>query len=649
MSHRSRRAPRAFLRPLLPILLVAGAIATAGAGETPDFAWGSYGGDKGNSKYAPLSQIDASNVANLGIAWRWVSPDDTSDPKIRTYRFEATPIQVGDALYSSLSSGRVVCLDAATGEQRWIFDPKSYELIRRPTNLGWVHRGVAYFDDGADGRIIHATHCFRLFAINAKTGEPIESFGDGGVVDLTQGLRREIDRTKVQITSPPTICRGVAVVGSSIFDGPSMKEMPPGDVRGVDCMTGEVKWTFHTIPQPGEFGHETWEDGSWEYTGNTNVWTISSADEELGYVYLPIGCPTNDWYGGHRKGDNLFGSSIVCLKAETGERVWHFQMVHHDLWDYDNPAAPVLCDITVDGKAIKAVAQITKQSFTYVFDRVTGEPVWPIVEKPVPQTDVPGEKTSPTQPHPTKPLPYDTQGVSEDNIIDLTPELRAEAKAILDRFVHGPLFTPPSEKGTIEMPGWQGGGNWGGAAFDPETGRLFVPSISSPIQSKLGRPDAARSNFDFVRSGSMDVPAPKGGAKDGLSLFKPPWGRITAIDLNSGDHAWMIAHGEGPKTHPAIAHLNLGDLGSIQRGSVLATKTLLFAFEAAAGFGTAPPGNHPRVRAIDKATGKIVHSLDLPAFPGGSGMSYMQGGKQFVVVAIGGGSAPSEFVALALP
>ena len=303
------------------------------------------------------------------------------------------------------------------------------------------------------------------------------------------------------MTSPPVICRDVVVVGSSISDGPQFKEAPRGDVQAFDVRTGKPAWIFHAIPQEGEFGNDTWEDDSWKYTGNANVWTLMSADEELGYVYLPMSTPTNDWYGGHRLGDDLFAECLVCVEAKTGKRVWHFQTVHHGLWDYDLPGAPVLCDIKVDGKPIKAVAQITKTGFTFVFDRATGKPVWPIEERPVPQSTVPGEKTSPTQPFPTKPAPYERQGSTEDNLIDFTPELRAEAKEILDEYDHGPLFTPPTERGTINLPGWAGGANWWGAAFDPDTGLFYVPSITSPITVKLNKPDPERSNLRFVRGG----------------------------------------------------------------------------------------------------------------------------------------------------
>ncbi len=613
-----------------------------------DGEWNQYSGDMGSTKYSPLDQINRDNFKNLEIAWRWTSLDDTATPPIRAYRFEPTPIKIGTKLYSSLSSSNVVCLEAATGKLVWSYDAK---VAKRPTNLGYVHRGVSYWTDGKEERILIGTGGAFLVALDAKTGQPCPDFGDAGRVDLTLGMRREVDRAQYAVSSPPIICRDVVVVGSSIFDGPTQTKMPPGDVRGYDVRTGKQVWNFQTIAQPGEFGNDTWEEESWKDTGNANVWTMMSADDELGYVYLPIGTPTNDWYGGHRHGNGLFGESLVCLEAATGKRVWHFQMVHHGNWDYDPPAAPILCNITVDGKPIKAVAQLSKQGFCYVFDRVTGEPVWPIIEKPVPQSTVPGEKSSPTQPFPTKPPPYERQGVTEDDIIDFTPELKAEALEILKKYDYGPLFTPPTEKGNIELPGWQGGANWGGGAFDPETGILYVPSITDPIRVALTKPDPNRSNFMYSRSGTMSVDGPKGGGKSALPLFKPPYGRITAINLNKGDHAWQVPHGDGPRDHPLLKDLKLGPLGSKARSGAIATKTLLIAAEAAGGYGGAGGDDAPKqkMRAFDKATGELIHEIDLPAAAGGTPMTYMIDGRQIIIVAVGGGKSPSEFIAYALP
>mgnify|MGYP002621839887 CR=1 FL=1 len=607
--------------------------------------WRHYGSTAASTKYSPLDQINKDNVEKLEVAWTWDSPDLPMQAKNRrlfSFAHEITPLKIGDTLYTSTSLAQVVAIDAKTGKNKWVFDTEAYKS-GRPTNLGYVHRGVAYWTDGKEERILVATHDANLWAIDAKTGTPISEFGDGGKVDLTKAIPRAQKARNYACTSPPIICRDVVAVGSSISDGPQFKEAPRGDIQAFDVRTGKPAWLFHVIPQKGEFGNETWEDNSWEYTGNANVWTLMSADEELGCFYLPFSTPTNDWYGGHRLGDNLFAESLVCVDAESGKRKWHFQTVHHGLWDYDLPGAPVLCDIEVDGKPIKAVAQITKTGFTFVFDRETGKPVWPIEERPVPQTSVPGEKTSPTQPFPTKPAPYELQGSTEENLVDFTPEIKEEAKQILDKYDHGPIFTPPTERGTINMPGWAGGANWWGAAFDPETGLFYVPSISSNILVKLNKPDPARSNLDYVRGGPAfagAVPGPKG-----LPLFKPPWGRITAIDLKTGEHAWMVPHGDGPRK--AVSELvghDVGPLGSGGGGPLL-TKTLLFVGQGGGGRGGRSGGGTNVLRAFDKATGEVVAAIELDSRPSGTPMTYAVDGKQYIVLATNDG----RLVALSLP
>ncbi|MEC8349743.1 MAG: pyrroloquinoline quinone-dependent dehydrogenase, partial [Pseudomonadota bacterium] len=405
--------------------------ATANAGNTD---WPTYGNDAGSSKYAALEQINSGNVADLRVAWQWQSPDNAlvkADPKKTPWGFKSTPLKIGNVLYISTSLGQVAAINATNGQTIWLFDTRTYD-DGRPTNLGYNHRGVAHWSNGKDKSIIFMpTNNAYLWALDAKTGKPVDGFGDSGRVDLTLGLGRPVDRKLYSVISAPTVVADVVVVGSSILDGPENKTMPPGHVRAFDPLTGEQVWMFHTIPQGKEFGADTWEDESWRYTGNANVWTGMSADQNLGYIYLPTGTPTNDWYGGHRLGDNLFAESLVCVDARTGKRVWHFQMVHHGLWDYDLPAAPTLMDIEVAGKSIQAVAQVTKQGFVFVFDRVTGEPVWPIIETPVPQRSVPGEQASPTQPIPSKPAPFERQGMNEQQLIDFSPELFAEAKKIM--------------------------------------------------------------------------------------------------------------------------------------------------------------------------------------------------------------------------
>lgn len=595
--------------------------------------WPSYGADASSSKYTELDQINAANVASLQISWSWNSPDNPTVLENQAKQnftttpgaYKVTPIAIDGVLYVSTSYGRVAAINGQSGEQLWVFDTKAWET-GRPTNLGYNHRGVSYWSDGQKSRILMPTNDAYLWSIDAKTGLPDADFGEQGRVDLTLGLGREIDRKAYTQISAPLVIGDIVIVGSSISDVPRFKEAPPGHVRGFDVHTGERIWMFHTIPQAGEFGNDTWEEGAWEYTGNTNVWTLMSADEELGYVYLPIGTPTNDWYGGHRKGDNLFAESLVCIEAATGKRVWHFQFVHHGVWDYDLPAAPNLIDITVAGKPIKAVAQVTKQGFVYVFDRVTGEPVWPIEERAVPRSSVLGESLSPTQPFPTKPAPFEPQGISEETLVDFTPELRNEALQAIEEFDYGPLFTPPSLRGTINFPGWFGGGGWQGAAADPETGMLYIPSGSSPMVVQLVKPEAENSNFDYMRGGNGAAPTPRG-----LPLTKPPYGRITAINLNTGEHEWMVPHGEGVRARIiAEGVLDPGPVGSPSRTGPLLTKSLLFVAQEDNGRYV--------LRAFDKSNGAVLHEIDLPLPPGGTPMSYSVNGNQYVAMAVGAGS-----------
>jgi quinoprotein glucose dehydrogenase len=637
---------KGFVRTCVTLGAAALLLASASVGVLAEEGeWRYYGGDAGSTKYSRLDQINAQNAGQLQVAWSWDSPDmplQKENRALGSFAYEATPLMVGGKLYTSTSLSQVVAIDPATGKTLWVFNPEVYKA-GRPTNLGYVHRGVAYWSGDGEERLYLAGHDAYLYCIDAKTGTLISSFGDAGRVNLAKAIPNAVNARNYTMTSPPVICRDVVIVGSSISDGPQNKEAPRGDVQAFDARTGKPSWIFHAIAQPGEFGNDTWEGDAWKYTGNANVWTLMSTDEELGYVYLPMSTPTNDWYGGHRLGDGLFAECLVCLNATTGERVWHFQTVHHGLWDYDLPGAPVLCDINVDGKKIPAVAQITKTGFTFVFDRTNGKPVWPIEERPVPQSSVPGEKTSPTQPFPTKPATYERQGSTEENLIDFTPELYTEAKAILDKYDHGVLFTPPTERGTLNLPGWAGGANWWGAAFDPDSSLFFIPSVSAAIVVKLNKPDAARSNFNYVRGG----PALGGGIDGprGLPLFKPPYGRITAIDLNTGDHAWMIPHGDGPRAKVSeIVGKDVGPLGSGGGGPLL-TKTLLFVGQGAAGRGAKGEGAAHLIRAYDKATGQVVAQIALPAPPSGTPMTYLHEGKQYIALATRDG----RLVALSLP
>jgi len=632
-------------RVMLCLLFISLVVSSLGASNgTQKGEWRFYGGNQASTKYSPLDQINRENVNKLKVAWTWDSPDLKileQNSKLYTLGHEATPIMIGGVLYISTSLSQVAAIDAITGKTIWVYDPKSYET-GQPTNLGFLHRGVAYWTDGKIERIFIGTCDAYLIAIDAKTGKAVSDFGENGRINLTKAIPLAINARNYAVSSPPMICRDVVVVGCSINDGPVKKEMPRGDIQAFDVRTGKPAWIFHTVPQAGEYGNETWENESWKYTGNTNSWTLMSADEELGYLYIPTGTPTNDWYGGHRLGNNLFAETLICLEAKTGKRVWHYQTVHHGVWDYDLPAAPVLCNIKVNGRQIRAVAQITKTGYCFVFDRVNGKPVWPIEECPVAQSTIPGEKLSPTQPVPTKPAPYEIQGATEDNLIDFTPELRKEALAILNQYDHGPIFTPPTERGTINLPGWGGGANWWGAAFDPETGIFYIPSSTGPIVVKLGKPDPNRSNFQYSRMPGGSAAGPRG-----LPLFKPPFGRITAIDLNKGEHVWQVPHGDGPrqKVNEIIGNgKDVGPLGAGGGGPLL-TRTLLFVGQGVAGRGGGTGGGGNVLRAFDKANGKVIAEISLAAMPHGTPMTYLAGGKQYVVVATFDG----RLTALALP
>ena len=623
--------------------------------------WLSYGGDKAGSKYSRLAQIGRDNFNRLRIAWTWRSADEEiakANPQLKTWAWEATPLMVGGVLYVSTSLSQVAAIDAATGKTRWVYDPETWKR-GTPSNNGFVHRGVVYWADGNDQRILFGTGDGYLICLNAQTGKPISTFGQEGRVDLTQGLGRPVDRHLYGVSSPPMICRDVVVMGSKVHDFPLAEKMPPGDVRGFDVRTGKQQWLFRAVPGEGEFGNETWDEGSWKTAGAANVWSLMSADEALGYVYIPFTTPANDYYGGKRPGDGLFGESLVCLDARTGKRIWHFQMVHHGLWDYDLPAAPKLVDIRVNGKPVKAVAQVSKQGFCYVFDRVTGKPIWPMEERPVPQSTVPGERPSPTQPFPTKPAPFDRQGITEHDVIDLTPELRKQALAVLEKYNYGPVFMPPSlQKPTILMPAIAGGASWAGAAYDPETGILYVPSITLPYAVTLAKSPVPHADY-------VGVPAPV-ETMQGVPLWKPPYGRITAIDLNTGDHRWMVPMGDLARSNPVLQKLSLPPLGRAARGHVLLTKTLLIVGQegntqresSAQREASAEPGSvkvpdfeiqDPKLCAYDKATGKVVGEVTLPRNATGAPMTYMLNGKQFILVATGGANLPAELIAMRLP
>ena len=618
--------------------------------------WRHYGGDRGHNRYSSLSQINRNTFKNLKVAWRWETVDvevTKANPSLRPGAFKPTPLMIGGVLYTSTSFSQIAAIDAGTGKTIWVYDPKSY-LNGRPANSGFQHRGVEYWTDGKIHRILIATGGRQLVSVDALTGKPDPNFGTNGMVDLTEGLGREFDKTQLGYNSPVVVCRDTIVVGCVVFDYPANQTTPPGHIRGFDVRTGKMKWIFHTIPQPGEFGHDTWEQGSWKTAGGANVWSTMSADEELGFVYLPIGTPSNDYYGGHRLGNGLFGESLVCLNAETGKRVWHFQGVHHGLWDYDFCSGPNLVDIKKDGKTIKAVAQVSKQGFCFVFDRVNGTPLWPIEERPVPPTDVPGERISPTQPFPTKPAAYERQTIFDDDLVDFTPEIKKKALEIANEWRRGPMFLPPSvpgtegKKGSLVLPAAGGGANWAGAAVDPATGMLYVPSWTRPLGFNLKKTEGNESGFRYNIAYSGTA------GPEGLPLVKPPYYRVTAIDLTRGEHAWQIPLGDGPRNHPAIRHLKLGPLGYSggssegKGGGILTGGLLIIAQFYDKSYDDKPNPKGALLHAFDQKTGAPVAQIALDGYPLGTPMTYLHQGRQHIVVSTMNDQGKSELIALAL-
>src|SRR5215475_1775113 len=645
-------------------LLIWSSLPIAGQSGTKSGEWTTYGGDLGNTRYAPLDQINASNFSKLEIAWRFKT--DSLGPRPE-YQFESTPLMVRGVVYSTAGTRRaVVALDAATGELLWVHGEHEGDRgAAAPRQLSG--RGLAYWTDGREERILYVTPGYRLIALDAKTGKPVPGFGENGVVDL----KTDIDQTilpdlvtgEIGFQGAPVVGRDVIVIGAAFREGTAPRSFKnnKGYIRGFDVRTGKRLWTFHTIPQKSENGYDTWLNGSAEYTGNTGVWTQVTIDEDLGLVYLPVESPTGDYYGGHRPGNDLYGESLVCLDLRTGAKKWHYQIVHHPIWDFDIPAAPILADITVDGKAIKAVAAPTKQGILYVFDRITGKPVWPFEEKPVEKGDVPGEWYSPTQPMPTKPPAYAKNSTSLDDLIDFTPDLHAQAVAIATRYKLGPLFTPPVVSkaegpiATLARGPTNGGSNWPGGAFDPETHMFYVASSNAaPAVLGLVQPSKDRSDMDWI--GGM-APQPGGGrmgglAVQGLPIFKPPYGTMTAINLDKGEIAWQVPHGETPdavRDHQALKGVTIPRTG--QGGftvGTLVTRTVVIAGDPqVTTLPTRPRG--AMLRAYDKATGAEVGSVLLPAPISASPMTYAVNGRQYIIVAVSGGPYSGEFIALALP
>ena len=643
--------------------------AAAPSAAPPNTDWKAYAGDSYSLRYAPLDQISAANFDDLEVAWRFKPDNFGVRPE---FILESTPIVVGGVLYTTVGTRRdVVALDAASGELLWMHRiDEGARLDKAPRKLSG--HGVSWWSDGkGDDRILYVTIGYQLVALDAKTGLQIKSFGDKGVVDLKLNDDQEIGplNDDIGLHSTPCVCKDVVIVGAAHTVGTQPKHHAnvKGYARGFDVRTGKRLWIFHTIPQKGEFGYDTWLDGT-DQVGNAGVWAQISADPELELVYLPVELPTGDYNGEYRRGAGLFGESIVAVDLRTGVRRWHYQLVHHGLSDFDIPCAPMLVDIPVDGKIVKALAQPTKQSFLYVFDRTNGKPIWPIVEKPVPQGDVPGEWYAPTQPFPSKPPAYDQQGVSEKDLIDWTPELHAEALALAKNYRMGPLFTPPSvwsdtgTWGTLICPNATGGANWPGGAYDPDSHLLYIYSkTEADIGGTIPNADKTRSDFDYIYSRGTPPPGtkvtPRGNFKpgqltvQGLPMLKPPWGRITAIDLSKGEFAWQIAHGETPdevKNHPALKGLNIPRTGRPGVLSPLVTKSLVICGES--GFATQTGGRRGALlRAYDKATGADRGAVYMPAPQTGSPMTYMAGGQQYVVVAIGGGNYSAELLAFRLP
>ncbi len=668
------------------------AVAAFGQGGGKPGEWPTYTGDLAGTRYRPLDQINSSNFSKLEVAWRFKTDSIGNRPE---YKLEGTPLMVNGVVYTTAGSRRAaIALDAATGELLWVHGEREGERgAAAPRQLSG--RGLAYWSDGKQARIFYVTPGYRLICLDAKTGQPVPSFGKSGAVDLKldddQTILPDLTTGEIGLQSAPIVANNTILIGAAFREGMTPKSMRnnKGYVRGFDVRTGQRLWIFHTIPLKNEPDYETWEKGSAEYTGNTGVWSQITADEQLGLAYLPVESPTGDYYGGHRPGNDLYGESLVCVDLKTGRKKWHFQLVHHPLWDMDISSAPILADINVNGQAIKAVAQPTKQGFLYVFDRVTGKPVWPIEEKPVEKGSVPGEWYSATQPFPTKPPVYSRNGVSTGDLIDFTPAMHDAALAIVKKYHIGPVFTPPVESkingplATLTLGTASGGTNWPGASYDPETHIVYAYACNACLTPiGLMRPPKTLSDMDFVagtagqevvnRAGpgegvGADTPLPsrprapaagRGGGGgggltvQGLPLIKPPYGTISAISLDKGEIVWQVPHGDTPdaiRNNPALKGMNIPRTGqSGYNVGTLITKSLVIAGE---GQRTSTPEHPPgaMLRAYDKATGKDAGAVYMPAPQTGSPMTYMLNGKQYIIVAVSGGNYSGEYIAFTLP
>ena len=656
--------------------LAIGAFVLSGQQSATNGEWRTYGSDKSFTRYSPLDQINRDNVAKLKVAWTRPAVDPLIKDKFPDLSpsnyFRGTPIMINGMLYAPNGVGLMEAFDAVTGKTKWVQQPVEPTLKEAS---GQSTRGIAYWHKASQERLVSVRGEY-MYSLDLKTGLPDKNFGDNGRVFLR---RPTPDEAPYFGWPGPFIVNDVIVIGGNgggkasggYGDGGMDPKSTPEDIRGFDIFTGKLLWTFHILPQPGDPARDTWGKGSADYVGNMAAWASLTADEQLGYVYVPLTAPTASHYGGHRPGKNLYSDSIVCINVKDGKMVWYYQLIHHDLWEYDAATPPVLADLTVDGKKIKAVIASNKTSFLYVFDRTNGQPVWPIEERPVPKSTVPGEEAYPTQPFPTKPPPYDRQGFSEADLIDYTPELHKQALEIASHYIMGPLYTPPSvrsddpdgKRGTLVLPGGWGAGNWNTSAFDPETNMYYAVSMTQGGSYGIVRnPDPENP----MLYGLLERPRNQQGQQnrtagapprpmsplsiDGLPIYKGPYGRVTAYDMNKGTIVWMAANGDGPRNHPLLKGLNLPPLGNSGRPAPMLTKTLLFIGDSSdAVMGQAGISGPAKLRAFDKATGKVVAELDLPVGATGGPMTYMSNGKQYIVVPVGGRSYGAGWIAYALP
>jgi quinoprotein glucose dehydrogenase len=652
----------------------AGAQARAATG--PTIGWPTYGSDLASHRYSAADQITRDNFSKLEIAWRLKT--DFLGPRPDTL-YAATPLLVDRVLYTTAGMRRaVIALNPTTGEMLWMHSEDEGVRGQNAIRTG-AGRGLSYWagPNAADRRIIYVTPGYRLKALDAKTGIPITSFGKNGAVDLKLEADQEIDLDtgEMGLNATPLIVGDVIVVGMAHRPGsaPRTVRNAKGSVRGYDVRTGKRLWIFHTIPKAGEFGYDTWLENGADINGNTGVWAQMSADADLGLVYVPVEMPTGDYYGGHRPGDTLFADTLLALDVKTGKRKWHFQTTHHDVWDWDLPCAPMLFDMTVNGRTVKAIAQPTKSAMLFVFNRETGEPIWPIEERPVPQSDVPKERSSRTQPFPTKPLPFDLHGITETDLNDLTPAIKAQALEVVKRYKMGPIFTPPvvsnanGPLGTLQVPSEVGGANWPGGSMDPENNFLYIHSHTNAYVNGLVPPTTNQSDMAYIAGqargagpGRAGTPATPGGAPavgpgatvQGLPILKPPYDRITAYNMNTGDIVWQKPHSSTPddiKNHPLLKGVTFPRTGQPGRTfiGVLTTKNLVIAGEG--GVHSNAAGKRiALLRAYDKRTGADVGEVEMPAKQTGSPMSYQIDGKQFIVLAVSGNDG-AELVAYALP